>query len=378
MVFVFLLLFACSQADLLSAPFSLKNWTLSGNAEIFQNSITLTRDAKDKRGMLVYNKKILSDHFQIDTKIKIHNEKKTSTPFGDGMALWLVQDRLSEGIALGGGDKWNGLGVFIDTYANQKTKQPTIQLLMNNGIGVYNPSNDGSDLTVSGCYLKDIRNAVQELSITYDKDTISVSVNKDHCATIHRQLPKGLTFGVTAQTGGVSEFHKVISVQVTDTTPQTKHKPKKLFNKNIAIPQITKEFTALEMGRTPLNNIKQIAEAFKEADQSILITQQFVQLRSEKIREVLKILKNTPHGLERQPILDWIEKETSKYEELFTLYSSQIERARELLEKVHFDSQVVIGELSWLDIILFINAMLMSGVLLYHVFRRSSSKNLFN
>jgi hypothetical protein len=36
---------------------------------------------------------------------------------GDGMAFWIVQ-KPEPGTVFGGADRWNGLGILIDTYDN--------------------------------------------------------------------------------------------------------------------------------------------------------------------------------------------------------------------------------------------------------------------
>lgn len=54
---------------------------------------------------------------QIEWEFKIHGEGNL---FGDGMALWITKQRALPGPVFGSVDKFEGLGVFFDTYKNSR------------------------------------------------------------------------------------------------------------------------------------------------------------------------------------------------------------------------------------------------------------------
>jgi hypothetical protein len=45
----------------------------------------------------------------------------------DGMALWYVKDRAQAGPVYGGPDKWEGLGIFFDTFDNDNKVMFTVK-----------------------------------------------------------------------------------------------------------------------------------------------------------------------------------------------------------------------------------------------------------
>ena len=48
---------------------------------------------------------------------KIHGQ---GTLYGDGMALWVTKGRATPGPVFGSTDRFEGLGLFFDTYKNDR------------------------------------------------------------------------------------------------------------------------------------------------------------------------------------------------------------------------------------------------------------------
>jgi mannose-binding lectin 2 len=69
------------------------------------------------------------------------------------MALWLTKQRAQVGPVFGFTDKFEGLGIFIDTYKNNRPGVvfPYIMAMMGDGQTSYDKDNDGKSNELAGC-----------------------------------------------------------------------------------------------------------------------------------------------------------------------------------------------------------------------------------
>jgi len=164
--------------------------------------------------------------------------------YGDGMAFWYVKHPMQPGgfsifapmietnyisnypgRVFGSADYFWGLGIFLDTYANQNGVHshghPYISAMVNNATLGYDHDRDGTHTELSGCESK-FRGVEHDtyLSIRYYNDTITVKMDIDgtgnwaQCFVAEGvRLPTGLYMGVTAATGDLSDNHDVISIK---------------------------------------------------------------------------------------------------------------------------------------------------------------------
>jgi mannose-binding lectin 2 len=125
----------------------------------------------------------------------------------------------------GNEDFFNGLGIFLDTYANQNGAHnhghPYINAMVNNGTAHYDHDRDGTHTEVSGCEAK-IRGSEHDtlILIRYENDVLTVKTNVEgtneyqDCFQVKGvTLPTGYFIGMTAATGDLSDNHYVISVR---------------------------------------------------------------------------------------------------------------------------------------------------------------------
>ena len=76
----------------------------------------------------------------------------------DGLAFWYTATKGFEGPVFGSSDRWNGLGVFFDSFDNDnKHNNPYIMAMVNDGSKNYDHQKDGSTQQLAGC-LRDFRN----------------------------------------------------------------------------------------------------------------------------------------------------------------------------------------------------------------------------
>jgi mannose-binding lectin 2 len=73
--------------------------------------------------------------------------------YGDGFAMWLTKQRAQSGPVFGSVDKFEGLGIFFDTYKNNRpgTVFPYVMAMNGDGKTAYDKDNDGKANEVAGC-----------------------------------------------------------------------------------------------------------------------------------------------------------------------------------------------------------------------------------
>ena len=90
---------------------------------------------------------------QIEVEFKIHGQGHLH---GDGMAIWMTEERGQPGQVFGHRDNFNGLGVFIDTYKNQRPGVvfPYVMAMMGDGQTPYDQEHDGKANELAGCSVR--------------------------------------------------------------------------------------------------------------------------------------------------------------------------------------------------------------------------------
>ena len=87
---------------------------------------------------------------QIEIELQIHG---VGHLHGDGMAVWLTEERAKPGNVFGHTDNFNGLGVFIDTYKNSRPGVvfPYVMAMLGNSSVSYDSEHDGKENELAGC-----------------------------------------------------------------------------------------------------------------------------------------------------------------------------------------------------------------------------------
>ncbi|KDQ13940.1 hypothetical protein BOTBODRAFT_33062 [Botryobasidium botryosum FD-172 SS1] len=213
----------------------LQNRWFSFGADAYVNTnkyIRLTRDKASQTGWLWSVLPIGVSHYQIEVEFKISGAG--SHLFGDGMAIWLTTKRAEVGPVFGSIDNFEGLGVFIDTFANSRHSYsfPRVMAMLGDGKTHYEVSDDGDATSIGGCSAQVRKlNVPSKIRITYYK---SQSLNVEllykssdewtSCFSVPNiTLPAAPYLGFTALTGELSDAHDVLSVSTRAVTPE---KPK--------------------------------------------------------------------------------------------------------------------------------------------------------
>ena len=67
--------------------------------------------------------------------------------------MWVTKERAEQGTVFGMKDRFEGLGIFFDTYRNNRpgTVFPYVMAMVGDGQTAYNKENDGRDQELAGC-----------------------------------------------------------------------------------------------------------------------------------------------------------------------------------------------------------------------------------
>lgn len=184
--------------------------------------IRLTSDRPSQEGWIFSRVPLTATNWEIEVEFKIHG---SGNLHGDGFAMWLTKQRATPGPVFGSADKFEGLGIFFDTYKNNRpgTIFPYVMAMVGDGTKVYDKANDGKDNEYMGCSARGIRGATiptkakltyfQEKSLklelqykTEDKWELCFETNEPP------MIPSVSYLGFSAETGELSDNHDIIMV----------------------------------------------------------------------------------------------------------------------------------------------------------------------
>ncbi|KAI5835423.1 legume-like lectin [Schizophyllum commune Tattone D] len=197
-------------------------WDFGGDAYINTNKhVRLTRMEPSEMGWLWSRLPLTASNFVIEVEFKIGGSK--SHLYGDGIGVWVTKERAVEGPIFGNGDRFEGLGVMLDTYANSRHSYafPRVSGVILDGKTPYDYANDGDSQSIGGCSANYRRAKVAtKLKITYVKEKLlDVKIQYKgwdewtDCFQVQNvKLPTAPYIGFTAMTGDVADAHDIISV----------------------------------------------------------------------------------------------------------------------------------------------------------------------
>ncbi|TEB21171.1 concanavalin A-like lectin/glucanase, partial [Coprinellus micaceus] len=163
--------------------------------------------------------------------------------YGDGMAMWLTTERTQPGPIFGNKDYFNGLGIMLDTYANERHTYgfPRVVGVLLDGKTQYDWGNDGDSQALGGCSVNFRRtNVATKLKLTYLKGSfLDVKVQykawddwTDCFSVPNITLPSNPFVGFSALTGDVSDAHDIISVTSYSAILSPPEAPRNTIKKN--------------------------------------------------------------------------------------------------------------------------------------------------
>lgn len=140
------------------------------------------------------------------------------------MAFWVTKSRVEEGPVFGMKDEFEGLGIFFDTYKNNRPGVvfPYVMAMVGDGKTKYDQGNDGKANELAGCSARGMRNPdfPTRAKVTYFQDkelTLDLMYKNEDEWTRCFQIPDiklpGVSYlGFSAETGELSDSHDIISI----------------------------------------------------------------------------------------------------------------------------------------------------------------------
>ncbi|CZT01216.1 related to vesicular integral-membrane protein VIP36 [Rhynchosporium agropyri] len=184
--------------------------------------IRLTSDRPSQEGWLFSRVPLTATNWEIEVEFQINGNGNLH---GDGMALWLTKQRATPGPVFGSIDAFDGLGIFFDTYKNNRpgTVFPYVMAMVGDGKKTYDKSNDGKDNEFMGCSARGIRGAATSTKarLTYFQDKslkLELQYKTDGVWELCFEtkeppmIPSVAYLGFSAETGELSDNHDIISV----------------------------------------------------------------------------------------------------------------------------------------------------------------------
>ncbi len=168
---------------------------------------------------------LTATNWEIEVEFKIHGKNQL---YGDGFAMWLTKQRAQRGPVFGSIDKFEGLGIFFDTYKNNRPGVvfPYVMAMMGDGKTAYDKDTDGKSTEFAGCSARGIRAATvpTKFKLTYFQDKylkLELQYKADEwtlCFETNEppSIPQVTYLGFSAETGELSDNHDIISVSASN------------------------------------------------------------------------------------------------------------------------------------------------------------------
>ena len=112
--------------------------------------IRLTSDLPSQKGYVFSRVPLTATNWEVELEFKIHGRGNLH---GDGFAMWVTKERATPGHVFGHVDRFEGLGIFFDTYKNNRPGVvfPYVMAMMGDGQTDYDAAADGKANEIGGC-----------------------------------------------------------------------------------------------------------------------------------------------------------------------------------------------------------------------------------
>ncbi|XP_051955724.1 protein ERGIC-53-like [Xyrauchen texanus] len=209
-------------------------WVHTGNAIPSSDQIRITPSLRSQKGSVWTKSPVSFENWEAEVTFRVSGRGRMGA---DGLAIWFTTAQGFDGPVYGAADRWNGVGIFFDSFDNDgKKNNPTVLVVGNNGKLVYDHQNDGTTQSLGTC-LRDFRNKPYPIraKIIYYKQTFSVFINNgftpdkddyEFCTKVENMIiPHTGYFGISAATGGLADDHDVLSFLVFRLTEPGQNLP---------------------------------------------------------------------------------------------------------------------------------------------------------
>lgn len=197
-------------------------WDYGGSTVVRADQyVRLTGQYPSQSGWIFTRVPLTATNWQVEVDFKIHG---SGSLFGDGMAMWVTKERAEQGSVFGMKDKFEGLGLFFDTYKNNRPGVvfPYVMAMVGDGQTSYDQANDGKANELAGCSARGLRNPdfPTKARVTYFTDkhlTVDLMYKKEdewtRCFSVEGvKLPSVTYLGFSSETGELSDNHDILKI----------------------------------------------------------------------------------------------------------------------------------------------------------------------
>ncbi|EPY51270.1 lectin family glycoprotein receptor [Schizosaccharomyces cryophilus OY26] len=198
-------------------------WEYGGSTIIDKkNGIFLTQDLQHQSGWLSTRLPTPTSSFEVLFQFRVSSESRNL--FGDGMGLFLTEERAKTGPVFGFTDKFNGYGIFFDTYNNDRpgTVFPRVVVMKGDGKTSYDIDHDGKANEIEGCSALHLHSTDYTLGkLKFDKNAkklrleLAFDASSDFIKCFELDdvdMPATAFLSFSARTGELSENHEIHSI----------------------------------------------------------------------------------------------------------------------------------------------------------------------
>ncbi|KAL5483214.1 hypothetical protein ACEPAI_8444 [Sanghuangporus weigelae] len=215
-------------------------WDFGADAIVNTNRhIRLTRNKPSQTGWLWSRLPLTATNYVVEVEFKISGDQKQHL-HGDGLAIWLTKERTQPGPIYGSIDKFTGLGIILDTYANSRHAYafPRVVITMGDGNTSYDLEQDGERTKIGACSANFLKKEFPtKVKITYVKDSLldvklqfKARDTWTDCVKIEDvSIPLAPFLGFSALTGDVFDAHDIISVSTSSAILADPSRPRDKF-----------------------------------------------------------------------------------------------------------------------------------------------------
>lgn len=189
--------------------------------------IRLVSDIPSQSGWIFSRIPITATNWEIEFEFSIAGKGHLH---GDGFALWITKERGQPGPVFGHADQFEGLGIFFDTYKNNRPGVvfPYVMAMLGDGKTTYDSANDGKANELGGCSARGLRSSTvpSKGKLTYFQDK-SLSLQLQYktadtwieCFTVEStdqqplKMPNTAYLGFSAHTGELTDNFDIVSVE---------------------------------------------------------------------------------------------------------------------------------------------------------------------
>lgn len=196
---------------------------LTSHPDTGRDVVRLTPALQGRAGILYNTVHADSNDFNgyVDFEIKT---APASREAADGFAFWLLRDVPDVGPSMGISNKFMGLGVVVDTFANSRSSRtPYVYAYVNDGTVGWDASTDGKTTQLTqGCHVE--INKPTRMYVSLQGEVLRVALSTAHgfnhrydCFTatgVRLGFTGNGVFAVSAETGHYFATHDVMGVQM--------------------------------------------------------------------------------------------------------------------------------------------------------------------